>query len=180
MFDAEHPLFASTEYGGLFPKCCSCSLPFSEQPYQISKHYQKGECMVEFAICLDCNMNLVSEFSDESRAYMQSFNESEIDFEIGHERHAQDPTIESWVATCNICGVARESLNAYSLNARFIEHEVLQEAPPLCLCEDCEVRYAEGLSKKTRDARDDFMKNHVTPDPAEARTLPTGPKPVTA
>jgi len=76
----EHPLFRSTEHDGPFPRCCSCSLPFDEVPYQVSKHFKKDEPIIEFAICLDCNMNLVEEFSEESKAAAQRFYTTELTF----------------------------------------------------------------------------------------------------
>jgi len=176
----EHPLFRSTEHDGPFPRCCSCSLPFDEVPYQVSKHFKKDEPIIEFAICLDCNMNLVEEFSEESKAAAQRFYTTELTFDAAQERVERDgDTIENWVACCNVCERERAKLDRYSLNARFEKSNLLYEPPPICLCEKCEERFSEGLSKKTREIRDGFMKDHVIPDPTEARKLPSGPKPAT-
>jgi len=58
-----------------FQTCIECSRPLLEGDvvYAIQKDYHGGECILEFAICLECMESMNGDWSEESRQSVEDF-----------------------------------------------------------------------------------------------------------
>lgn len=170
--------FDSAETGHPFNHCIDCGLPLLEigAPWTVTKEFANEECVLEYAICMPCRDRLAARMSTESRARVEAFLESEIDWESrlsATMEHAGDPDPSRWLGTCAACGAPRQGLANHAISALFEADGRLQHGPlPLMLCGHCGERVQTLLSEQTRDVWERFVAEHFPGPPGEAAPLP--------
>ena len=165
--------FQSFELEGPFKNCCKCKRELTEieDPYVINKQIERGECVMEFALCLKCHAEVSSEMSEESRMTMQNFIAENADMEKRSE-HFPGPPVETWIAECVTCESPLVEQESYSLGG-LVEFGHFQYGPyPLMVCGDCQAKVQEKLSKQTRERWDKFIAENFDGPPAGVEPLP--------
>jgi hypothetical protein len=139
---------------GPFTQCVSCGADLMEEanPYQIQKVWRTGEVVFELALCLGCAEQTMREFSRESIERMQAFFRERYRPVEGNDH-------------CHFCGAAREPESEFAMLASC--HAGLLLRPMTVICGKCNADSQEGLSRKTRDAMEDFIGKNLPGVPFE-------------
>ncbi len=74
---------ASVETGEAFSHCIRCELPLLEidVPWLVNKEMVRGECVLEYAICLPCRDWVTAQLSEKSKEFVRELLERAIDWE---------------------------------------------------------------------------------------------------
>jgi hypothetical protein len=161
--------FASEETGEAFRHCVSCRLPLLEidAPWVVNKDYQRGECVLEYAICHPCRDRMSADIPEATKAAIRGFLEREIDWPA---RFAEFFTAESELIRferCIACRSPRESLEGFAVSALFDgEGHAVIGSLPLLICRGCYSRMTSLLCDKGRAAWQRFLAEHFD-DPGE-------------
>ncbi len=144
----------SAFHEGPFPRCLVCGADLTDPGtfYQIQKTWRRGEVVFEMAICAECAVDQVREFSRESLEKMQAFF---------RERYRGDGGLEQ----CHFCGRGLSPDGEYEIGA-FCRGAFLAR-PPVVVCAECAAAAQEDLSRKTRDAWGRFIEENLPGVPKE-------------
>jgi len=146
--------FQSLEHDGPFEHCSRCAASLLDgRPYQINKAWRGGECIFEYAFCLDCRDSLLSEFSEESKGNLLQYQEQ-------HMRDGATGTTD-----CAFCGNMREDIQNLDFTTTAL-CELTSSLDSLLICFDCQSVMHELLSQETKDVRRRFFEDvpGVPPD----------------
>lgn len=163
--------FHCFETGQPFESCLECRLPLVDQvesPYYISKAFQRGETILEWALCGDCAQRFREDISAESRQQIEQFLANAEGSEGHLMRSPQEKT-----SYCFICTRDRKELDGFTIQAICSGRELMNMLAPLLVCHQCEEAAAELLSKATRDHYERFFADNFPGPPAEGVDLPT-------
>ncbi len=146
---------------GPFKTCCVCSKVLTDgRLYEIQKVFKGREAIFEMAICHGCGEEVAQEFSNESKENMKKFL-------VDNFRPAPEP------AQCHFCGFPRNLVPNFTIVGMCQKFSLL--VPSIIMCEKCTERLQGKLSRKTREAQGDFIKDNfpgvpegldVTPSPS--------------
>jgi len=162
------PWFLSEETGGPFRHCIHCRLPLAEvdSTWLVTKDYRRGECILEYAICQPCRIEVADGFTEESKAAVRSFLEREIDWDARRAEFMMMHQAEDRLNHCIACRTPRESTNGFVISAHFDSGGHLIEGPlPLMLCDQCSARLVASLPDSHRDAWQGFLTSHFEGPP---------------
>jgi hypothetical protein len=168
--DAEHaasglhgpipPELHSAHDEGPFQKCsdCGCPLQTPEALHLIGKSWRDGEVVFEFALCMGCGLSLFSQYSEESKANLNAY-------------FVPLPGVEpGGLEACYRCGASGAALSdEKSLEAIALGSELVDD--PILVCGPCTDGAEKVLSKKTKEAFDEFVRR-VCPTVPEGADLP--------
>jgi hypothetical protein len=130
---------------GPFRTCCVCSQVLTDgRIYEIQKVYRGKEAIFEMAICHECGSDVASEFSKESMESMKNFM-------LERFKPLQEPT------HCNFCGFPKAVVPNFTIVGMCREKSLL--VPGIIMCEKCSESLQEKLSRKTREAQGDFVRD---------------------
>ncbi len=171
-FDPQNPLFQfqqrpipdllhSVFEKGPFRSCCVCGDILTDgRIYEIQKVYRGKEAIFEMAICHKCGEDTAKEFSEESKESMKNFL-------LSNFKPAPEPT------HCHFCGFPRALVPNFTIVGMCRQSSLL--VPSIILCEKCGETLQTKLSRKTREAQGEFVRDHfpgvpegldVTPAPS--------------
>jgi len=121
--------------------------------YEIKKVYRRSNVIFECAICIDCGSQMLKEYSELSIKRMKEFFEQNYKNIHGFEK-------------CHFCGFPKKlgEVNSSIMGVCFGNKLI---HAPIHICENCEECLAENLSKETREANRDFMRDHIPGIPVE-------------
>lgn len=161
--------FASEETGEAFRHCVACRLPLLEidAPWVVNKDYQRGECVLEYAICHPCRDRISADIPEATKAAIRGFLEREIDWpaRIAEFFTAEDELVR--FERCIACRSPRESLEGFAVSALFDgEGHAVIGSLPLLICKGCYSRMTSLLCDKGRAAWQRFLAEHFD-DPGE-------------
>jgi hypothetical protein len=164
----------SEETSRPFSHCIHCRLSLCEiaAPWLITKEYHRGECVLEYAICLPCREAVTATFDEESKAAVRGFLEREIDWQarLSEFMLMHDPC-ERFTA-CVACGESRENLAGYGISALFDADGQWVCGPlPLLICKSCTTQMTEALTPRSRALWQSFIGEHFA-GPAGDSSLP--------
>ncbi|MES2997054.1 MAG: hypothetical protein V4733_09625 [Verrucomicrobiota bacterium] len=165
----------STETGKPFQHCVHCRFPLleTEVPWLVNKHYRRGECIIEYAICQTCRDEIAAGFSDESKAAIREFLETHIDWpkRLADFMRLDDP--RQRLDACVKCELPRGEATEFAISGVFDEGGILMEgALPLMLCGGCTREMANALSPASRAAWQDFIVQHFAGPASDASGFP--------
>jgi len=144
---------------GPFRACVHCGEVLTDgRVYEIQKVFRGTEVVFEMAVCHSCGESLSREFSEESLERVQTFLVNNFKPSTKAEH-------------CNFCGFPRGLFENYTLLGACRASSLL--VPSIVICNDCSEKLQEVLSKKTRDANDDFIRDHFPGVPADLDLSPT-------
>jgi hypothetical protein len=140
---------------GPFTRCSACGteLPDGRFPYQIQKTWRGREVVFEMALCVRCAEGCMSQFSRESLERMQRF----------FQERFRGPV--EGIDACHFCGTPIGEDSEYEIGASCLGAQLL--GPPVVACAECNARAQENLSRKTRDAWGDFIRDNFPGVPEE-------------
>ncbi len=180
------PILHSVYECGPFESCVDCGTGLLDTwtPYAVEKVIRQGEVVLEFAICVACQMLILREFSEESIERIREYTAGTFDPTdeidrilqvLGQEDQdglgtspnpAQDPD------RCQRCGAQDEAYaDEHSIGGILIGDRLIANVSSLC--GKCSDGLDEVLSRKTREAHDDFIERNFPGIPAEL-DLPVG------
>jgi len=162
--------FESVETDAPFDICKVCTHPLGlSETWVVNKHYHRDECVMEYAVCEECRDQISGAFSEESKAAIRTFLESEIDWE---------QRMLDWMALevpaerldhCVACRIPRFLADGFAISAQFRHDGTLIEgALPLLMCSDCVAKITASLSPESREVWRNFVSRHFDgPDAGE-------------
>lgn len=170
-FDLIPEEFHSLETGEPFRRCTDCRGPLAEDPngYLIQKAFNRGEPIMEIAVCHDCHQRLQAEYSQESRERIMNFHLDHGDLP-NRLKHLQDQpldTLAPWVGTCLTCDHSRDDCDEHVIATHCIEDVMIYGEAPIMICGECMERLVEQLSESTRDSYDRWQQRCLPMAPAE-------------
>ena len=173
MNDSIPPIFHSVEHDAPFSACCRCEQPLDSLPYPhiISKQFERGECVLEFAICQPCYLQVGNEMSRESKDAAKNYIEERVDLDQRSAALGESPA-EDWIRSCLACGATPAARDSFSLGGMAFGGSFLLDPYPMLTCGDCQQAIEERLSKQTKDRWDRFIGDHFEGPPADAQTPP--------
>jgi hypothetical protein len=145
---------------GPFQKCsdCGASLQGSGAGHLIGKSWRDGEVVFEFALCIPCAESLFQQYSDESKQNLTAYFVPLEGVKPGG------------LVSCYRCGASGDALSEEkSLEAVALGDQLVEE--PVLVCGPCTDGAEKVLSKKTKEAFDDFVRR-VCPTVPEGVDLP--------
>lgn len=167
--------FDSVETGRPFRDCLVCREPLrASDSWVVNKHFHRGECVMEYAVCDACRDVTSKELSEESKAAFRDFIENGIDWE---------QRILDWMALsdpvgrldgCVSCLLGREGLKGFVISAKFGNRgELIERAQPFLMCEDCVQAMTRNISEGSRQLWQDFIDRYFEgPDHDSIRNDP--------
>ena len=141
-----------------FKSCTRCgeSLVDFEEGFRVSKVYNRGECIFEYALCGPCFVGMMDEASEESKQKLAEF----------HNEHFRDI---SSLDECGLCENTRDGATEFGLvgicHGEGLHHSNM-------ICEDCMMKQAELVSKQTRDVWDKFKDENFPGVPTDWEPMP--------
>ncbi|MDH3583062.1 MAG: hypothetical protein OER86_02475 [Phycisphaerae bacterium] len=165
-----------------FLKCLVCTQDLLDDGtlYSVQKSYVGEEVVLQYAICMSCQVEQVDkELSKESAEAIHRYFSEQVDFETrNHELlGAETVTVDPWIDRCLMCGLERAEARGYTLVAVCDGPDILYHNVPLMICSRCEGAFVKLLSKKTREMLDDFTETYFDCPPS-MEDLPFFGKPV--
>lgn len=155
--------FDSVETDKPFTFCKVCELPLclAADTWVANKHYHRGECIMEYAVCGDCRDKVSRKFSEESKAAIRNFLETGINWEqrMTEWMLLHDPAER--LDACVACRSPREGMEGFTISAQF-HHTggLIEGALPLLLCSDCVSQVTASLSPESRQVWQGFISRH--------------------
>lgn len=144
---------------GPFRTCNVCGAVLTDgRLYEIQKVYRGEQVVFELAICDRCGETVSREFSEESmekikRHLLENFKPSD---DAGH---------------CHFCGFPRALIHNFTIVGACTETSLI--LPSIIMCDNCSESIQELLSRKTRDAHDDFVRDNFPGVPADLDLSPS-------
>ena len=180
------PILHSVYAKGPFETCVDCDTRLLDTwtPYAVEKIIRQGEVVLEFAICVACQMLILREFSEESIDRIREYTAGALDQtdEIDRILQVLGQETEDGLGTpppaapepnrCQRCGDQGDAYaNEHSIGGILIGDRLIANVSSLC--GKCSDGLDEVLSPKTREAHDDFIERNFPGVPAEL-DLPVG------
>jgi hypothetical protein len=174
-YDARMPelskWFNSEETERPFETCKICEqlLPLAADTWVVNKHYHRGECILEYAVCERCRDGVSGKFSEESKAAIRKFLETKINWEQRMTEWMLLHNPAERLNSCVACRTPREEMEGFTISAQFRHDGTLIEgALPLLMCSNCVDQITTSLSQESRETWRNFIsRNFEGPDPED-------------
>ncbi len=167
-------LFYSFETQKPFDHCIECSRRLEENTqYVIEKAirsyegYGAKDVIFDYAICMDCAMELRSSFSKESRQKMDEYFMQNLSGVVG-PGHPEDDYLNS----CLIKGIPIERLREYQVYAHCKGGFLSEEVSPYLISSHAQEEVMNLISNATNDLLNGFFDKHFSPDPELVQPRP--------
>ena len=139
-----------------FKTCSDCGSALEERGtlYVIGKAWRDAEVVFEFALCMQCGLALFSQYSEESKQNLAAY-------------FVPLPGVEpGGLVACFRCGRSGDSIaEERSIEAVAFGSALADE--PILVCGPCTDGAEKVLSKKTKEAFDDFVRRVCPTLPAD-------------
>jgi hypothetical protein len=160
----------SEETGEPFTHCVCCRFPLLEiaAPWLVNKEFQRGECVLEYAICQPCRDAVTERLSESSKQSVRSFLEREIDWEAKIQQFMQAHDLEVRLSTCIACDAPRDDSAGFGISALYDSSGSLVTGPlPLLICQSCIRKMTAELSEESREVWRGFIEVNFPGPPGE-------------
>jgi hypothetical protein len=159
-----------------FEHCMVCNKTLQEDGslYLIEKAYKKSEVVFEYAICIDCHLNLRKELSQQSLRLIDHFFDEHVDLVKRRKGliESYDEEISPWLSHCLITGKPASECEEYQIMTLCDGEDLLFTYIP-CLISGKAMEAIQGiLSKKTRDRLDGFVEEFLGLPPEAKNPTP--------
>lgn len=154
----------SEETGEPFAHCVRCRLPLLETAtsWLVNKEFHRGECILEYAICVGCRDAVTKGISEASKAAVREFLEQKIDWEERCRTFALSTEVARHLDACVVCEVPREELQGFGISAHFDdEGQLVIGALPLLICQPCIGTITALLSDESREVWKKFVQSYL-------------------
>ena len=155
------PGFYSAHDEGPFEACSDCGSPVISPAavHLIGKVWKESDVIFEYALCMSCVMKLYLQYSEESKRNLAEYFAMEA------------PPPEDGSPHCGRCGRTGEDLTE-EYSAEVLASGSTMLGRPIRICGACSDGAEAVLSKKTREAFDDFVRR-VAPHLPEDVGIPS-------
>jgi hypothetical protein len=157
--------FHSRETGRPFEECLVCGrqLRGGDVVYMIEKAYRGGETLYDYAVCLDCYLDLVENLSHASLTAIEGYFAERVDFELRQiEMMAIAPhRVEPWIDHCVVTRAPIGREDEYQAFAVCQGSQLILGYYPYAVCEAVVEELYPLLSKQTRDEIDRFTRDYL-------------------
>jgi len=171
--------FHSFLSGEMFDCCMMCEKYLLDDgtQYHVERAFVQGEPIYEFALCLVCVDQLMSELSKESLVRLEAHFEERVDFDDrrNHLLKVSNTDVEPWIERCILTGKLRSACRSYAIYAHCDGPDLLFAYHPYMISEEGMTQLSRLLSKKTRDRLDDFTDEFLGLPP-ELKGQPDSPQ----
>ena len=162
-------LFHSHDSDSLFTHCLCCDEPILESghEYVIEKaytsysNYDVSDTVFEYAMCLECLMQLQSQMSKDSLQRVEAYFEQHVDV---HERmlmaDQENVDVYDRLSTCMVKGTPINELKEYQVFGLFRQDQMLLGPFPYMIGGEAMDEIAQLLSNETLGEIDGFMDSH--------------------
>jgi hypothetical protein len=138
-------------------------------PYLVNKEYQRGECVLEYAICQPCRDEVTDQLSEESKETVRQFLETKIDWEARMMDFMMSHDMAGRFDACISCREPRDKLEGFGISALFDSGGSLVNGPlPLLICGGCIRRMTASLSASSREVWRKFLSDHFVGPPDDS------------
>ncbi len=161
----------SEETGRAFSHCANCRLPLVEiaRPWLVTKDFSGGECVLEYAVCQPCRDGVTARLSEESKAAVRRFLETEIDWQERVREFMLATNPAERFGKCIACEMPRDELDGFGISALYDSSGELVTGPlPLLICRGCVARMTMELSDQSRAVWRDFLERNFDGPPDES------------
>lgn len=153
--------FISEEY---FQNCISCNkyLLTADSLYVIEKAIKDNYIEFEYAMCIECAIEMRKQLSRESLERIDKYFEEHVNLpdKINHFLENNCTSVDDYLSTCLISGLSINDLNEYQIFALCEGKELLMSLFPYMISHAITEEMQELLSAKTKDELDDFTSRH--------------------
>ncbi|MBN2105196.1 hypothetical protein JW835_14250 [bacterium] len=167
--------FYSDATGKPFERCIHCSryLLDHNTHYMIEKVHKyypelkTNDTIFEYAICIDCYMELRKSLSDESVQNLESYLNDHVNL-IGRRQQliqTEGLDIDGWIGSCMIKNKAIQACTEYQTICECMGNRMLFTFMPYMICDEAMEEMMELLSDKTLGFFDDFRNRFLGPSP---------------
>ncbi|MEL7006287.1 MAG: hypothetical protein AAFN93_26705, partial [Bacteroidota bacterium] len=133
------------------------------------KGFSAEDVVFDYAICIDCAMNIRNSFSAESKKKIDEYF-------LMHAGKLQKNFNENQeLGSCMITGKAKSDLEEYQIYAHCVGNHLSNEVPPYLISGIAQDELMQLISNETLDILNGFFDRHFSPDP---ELLNPVPKPV--
>ena len=162
-------LFHSHESDSLFTNCLCCDEPLLESDYEyvIEKaytsysDYKVSDTVFEYAMCLDCLVQLQSQMSKTSLQRVEAYFEEHIDInERMQNAIDEEVDVNDRLSYCMVKGTHIRELSEYQVFGLFRENQMLLGPFPYMIGGAAMDEIAQLLSNQTLGEIDGFMDSH--------------------
>ncbi|MEM7548994.1 MAG: hypothetical protein AAF363_04940 [Bacteroidota bacterium] len=132
-----------------------------EKAFRNHSEYNVEEVIFDYAICMDCAMDMTNDLSRESLASLQRYFSENVSMDRMNNL-PQDPTqrMNHLMNTCLLKGTEKDDTPEYQLIARCRGNRILTDiAPPYMICSQAMEELNNVLSAKTIDEMNGFKDN---------------------
>ena len=167
-----------------FTECIDCQrlLDDTEGPYLIVKSFVGTEAVFEMAICLQCAHKMRSQYSAETKQNLQVYLTDHLELNrnvfvgSGEDNESDiEKLISERISRCVICQKPQPDCHRYEIVGHFFPNKMLQFFPEdmqqgsagmaMMMCDDCNSKMSDLISKQTRDSWDRFVEDHFDGPP---------------
>ena len=145
-----------------FRTCTRCGETLADfvEGFQIAKVFKNNEAVFEYALCSHCHIDMIEEFSAESRQTLEDY-------------YAKNMTPGLGAHQCGICLLERNELpqNEFSLGAACVGNKLIEA---FMICSTCVEKSNLLVSKKTQGIWNDFIDSNFPGVPENSLPCPTG------
>jgi hypothetical protein len=156
--------FWSFETDQPFERCLICNRNFLEEPvpYLIEKAYQRGEVIVELAICTPCQLQMMQEFSATSLKLINHFMGEHVDFDDRFRRFLNefDGDLKPWLDRCMVRDEEIRPDSEFRVAARCVGNTLDPSFPPHAVSMGALEDMMKLLSPETKGFLNDFTERY--------------------
>jgi hypothetical protein len=144
-----------------FPACSDCGRKFGGEDdlYVVERVFRNGEAIYEYALCLRCSQALFEQYSEESKRNLEAYFAERLDPTAGE-------------GACERCGRRGPELDEERTVAGAVFGDRLL-GKRMVVCGPCADGAETVLSKKTKEAFEDFVRRVCPTLPADV-DVPVG------
>ncbi|WP_421891997.1 hypothetical protein [Marinoscillum sp.] len=162
--------FYSFKEEGPFQHCVECDRFLLDEScdYVIEKAvrnypgFKASDVIFDYAICMDCAMEVQKGLSTESMTKIQEFMQEHLQQKM---RTKESASLESYTDHCLVSNRAVSECEEFQIFAYCRGSKVNLQMPPYMISGQVLDEISELLSPETRDELDGFFNKHFAPDP---------------
>ncbi len=170
--------FYSFKEEGPFQHCVECERFLLDEScdYVIEKAirnypgYKASDVIFDYAICMDCAMEVQKGLSAESMRKIQEFMQEHLHKNMTMRESAADP--DSYTEHCLVSNRPVAECEEFQIFAYCRGNKVNLQMPPYMISGQVLDQISELLSPETRDELDGFFNKHFAPDPSLMEPTP--------
>ena len=152
---------------------CSKDLLVEGVQYMVERAFVKDEPVYEFAMCLDCQRDVLNELSQESLLRVEAHMDERVDLVQRRKRLLQEvgEDVSRWIDRCILTKKRRSDCRSWIIYAHCAGADLLFSYWPYMISDEGMQALERLLSKKTKDTLEGFIDEYLGMPP-ELKDLP--------